>query len=154
MLTPELVEELHRRWQQRVSRVPLRMSDIRVTPTVTIPENELQLKFSRSGGPGGQNVNTRDTKVEVIFDVTGSPSLGPRQRLRALQKPGRPHRRRRQAARVASEARTQARTVSWPSAAELADGRRPAPAPAPSRPTKPSKGAQERRLASKRPGAS
>ena len=127
------------------------MSDIRVTPTVTIPENELQLKFSRSGGPGGQNVNTRDTKVEVIFDVTGSPSLGPRQRERALRNldgkldsEGKLH-------VIASEERSQAQNR------ELAVGRLQnmmsdalRPDPAPRRPTKPSKGAQERRLAGKK----
>ena len=127
------------------------MSDIRVTPTVTIPENELQLKFSRSGGPGGQNVNTRDTKVEVIFDVTGSASLGPHQRLRALRNlagrldsDGKLH-------VIASEERSQAQNR------ELAIGRLTSiladalrPPPAPRRPTKPTKGAQERRLASKK----
>jgi ribosome-associated protein len=127
------------------------MSEIRVSSTVTIPENELQLKFSRSGGPGGQNVNTRDTKVEVIFDVTGSPSLGPRQRERALRSldgkldsDGRLH-------VIASEERSQAQNR------ELAVGRLRnlmtdalRPDPAPRRPTKPSKGAQERRLAEKR----
>ena len=127
------------------------MSDIRVSTTVTIPENELQLKFSRSGGPGGQNVNTRDTKVEVIFDVTGSPSLGPRQRERALRNldgkldsEGRLH-------VIASEERSQAQNR------ELAVGRLRnlmtdalRPDPAPRRPTKPSRGSQERRLASKK----
>lgn len=127
------------------------MTGIRVSSTVTIPEHELQLKFSRSGGPGGQNVNTRDTRVEVIFDVTGSPSLGPRQRERALRNldgkldgEGRLH-------VIASEERSQAQNR------ELAVGRLRnlmtdalRPDPAPRRATKPSKGSQERRLAAKK----
>lgn len=61
------------------------MSGIRVNKRVTVPEQELRFRFSRSGGPGGQNVNTRDTKVEVIFDAAQSPSLGPRQRERVTR---------------------------------------------------------------------
>jgi ribosome-associated protein len=53
-----------------------------------IPMSELELRFSRSGGPGGQHVNTSSTKVEVRFDVEGSPSLGPRQRARLLERLG------------------------------------------------------------------
>src|SRR6202043_244019 len=60
------------------------MEGLRVARTVVIRLGELELRFSRSGGPGGQNVNTRSTRVEVVFDVAGSPSLGPRQRARAL----------------------------------------------------------------------
>src|ERR1700716_739043 len=62
------------------------MEGLRVSRTVVIPLGELELRFSRSGGPGGQNVNTRSTRVEVVFDVAGSPSLGPRQRARLLSK--------------------------------------------------------------------
>src|SRR5215831_5154962 len=60
------------------------MDALRVSRTVVIPLGELELRFSRSGGPGGQNVNTRSTRVEVVFDVANSPSLGPRQRARLL----------------------------------------------------------------------
>jgi ribosome-associated protein len=49
---------------------------------------ELRWRFSRSGGPGGQHANTSDTRVEVVFDIAGSPSLGPRQRQRLLDKLG------------------------------------------------------------------
>lgn len=127
------------------------MDGIKVSGSVTIPENELQLKFSRSGGPGGQNVNTRDTKVEVIFDVTTSPSLGPRQRERALKNlggridgDGRLH-------IVASDARTQAANREMAVTrlrSIMTDALRPDPAPR--RPTKPSRGSQERRLAAKK----
>ena len=54
----------------------------------TIPLSELRWRFSRSGGPGGQHANTADTRAEVVFDVAGSPSLGPRQRQRLLERLG------------------------------------------------------------------
>jgi ribosome-associated protein len=60
--------------------------DVRVSRSVHIPAPELRFRFSRSSGPGGQNVNKRDTKVELLFDVAGSPSLGPRQRERIMRK--------------------------------------------------------------------
>jgi ribosome-associated protein len=59
-----------------------------VNRSLRIPLEELELRFSRSGGPGGQHVNTSATKVEVRFDVEGSPSLGPRQRARLLEQLG------------------------------------------------------------------
>ena len=49
---------------------------------VSIPYDELRLRFSRSSGPGGQNVNRTSTRVELLFDVTNSPSLTPTQRAR------------------------------------------------------------------------
>ena len=61
---------------------------LRVTPTVAIPLEELEWRFSGSGGPGGQHANTANTRVEVRFDVAGSPSLGPRQRDRLLARLG------------------------------------------------------------------
>jgi ribosome-associated protein len=68
-----------------------RMSDdrwLRITPTCRIDGRELQWLVSRSGGPGGQHANTSDTRVEVRFDVASSPSLGPRQRARLLERVG------------------------------------------------------------------
>src|SRR3990172_6815954 len=53
-----------------------------------IDANELEWRTSRSGGPGGQHANTSDTRVEVVFDVAESPSLGPRQRARLLERLG------------------------------------------------------------------
>src|SRR5438876_242360 len=60
----------------------------RVTPTCVLRMDELDWRFSASGGPGGQHVNTANTRAEVIFDVAGSPSLGPRQRARLLERLG------------------------------------------------------------------
>lgn len=58
---------------------------MRVTRSLDIPESELDFRFSRASGPGGQNVNKRATKVEVTFDVAGSPSLTEAQRTKLLR---------------------------------------------------------------------
>ncbi len=65
------------------------MDDVlHVSRSLTIPVGELDVRFSPSGGPGGQHANRAHTRVEVRFDVAGSPSLGPRQRARLLEKLG------------------------------------------------------------------
>jgi ribosome-associated protein len=56
--------------------------DVRLTDGTTIPSAELVFGFARSGGPGGQHVNTSATKVELRFDVAGSPSLDDAQKAR------------------------------------------------------------------------
>src|SRR5204862_7613447 len=61
---------------------------LRVTRSCAIPFDELEWRFSGSGGPGGQHANTANTRVEVRFDVASSPSLGPRQRARLLERLG------------------------------------------------------------------
>jgi ribosome-associated protein len=61
---------------------------IRITPDVTIPVTELELKASRASGPGGQGVNTTDSRVELRFDLAGSPSLPPEARELALRRLG------------------------------------------------------------------
>jgi ribosome-associated protein len=61
---------------------------LRVSRTCIIPFDELEWRFSSSGGPGGQHANTANTRAEVRFDVAGSPSLGPRQRARMLERLG------------------------------------------------------------------
>ncbi len=48
---------------------------IRVSPTVTIPRAELVFRASRSGGPGGQHVNTSSSRIELVWDLAASPSL-------------------------------------------------------------------------------
>lgn len=59
-----------------------------VNRSLVIPEGELRWRFSRSSGPGGQGVNTADSRVELSWDVAGSPSIGPTQRARALERLG------------------------------------------------------------------
>lgn len=53
-----------------------------------IPASELDWRFSASGGPGGQHANTANTRAELIFDVSSSSVLGPRQRARLLERFG------------------------------------------------------------------
>jgi ribosome-associated protein len=123
---------------------------LRVTRSVLIPERELRWRFSRSSGPGGQSVNTTDSRVELLFDVARSTALGPIQRSRALE---------RLADRlvegvltvVASEHRSQ--YLNREAARErLAKTLAAAIAPPPPRrrPTRPSRAGTERRLADKR----
>lgn len=53
---------------------------------IVIPAHELQWRFSRSGGPGGQGVNTTDTRVQLTFDVAASPAIPDHLRQRALRR--------------------------------------------------------------------
>jgi len=117
---------------------------------VTIPERELRWRFSRSSGPGGQGVNTTDSRVELSWDVAASQALTEAQRARALE---------RLASRLvdgvltvtASQFRAQlrnrdaarARLQALVEAAVAAPG-------APRRPTRPTKGSQRRRLDDKK----
>ncbi|MGH2637595.1 MAG: alternative ribosome rescue aminoacyl-tRNA hydrolase ArfB, partial [Actinomycetota bacterium] len=59
---------------------------LRVTRSVLVPERELKWRFSRSSGPGGQSVNTTDSRVELSLDVSTTTALGPVQRGRALER--------------------------------------------------------------------
>jgi len=61
---------------------------LRVTRSCVIPPDELEWRFSGSGGPGGQHANTSNTRVELVFDIEASESLGPRQRARLLERLG------------------------------------------------------------------
>jgi ribosome-associated protein len=117
---------------------------LRVTPSCVIPLDELEWQTSRSGGPGGQHANTSDTRVEVRFDVAGSPSLGPRQRARLLEKLGPVVR------ATASDSRSQARNREIALErlrTRLAEGLR---IERPRRATKPTRAARARRLDAKR----
>jgi ribosome-associated protein len=60
--------------------------DLRVNRWLVIPAAELRTRFSRSSGPGGQSVNTTDSRVELSFDIAGSPSLPEREKGRALSR--------------------------------------------------------------------
>ena len=62
--------------------------ELRVSRTCRIPLDELEWRFTASGGPGGQHANTANTRAEVRFDIANSPSLGPRQRARLLERLG------------------------------------------------------------------
>jgi ribosome-associated protein len=124
--------------------------DVVIGTRFVIPGAELSERFSRSSGPGGQGVNTTDSRVELSFDVAGSASVPESLRARMLD---------RLSSRLvdgvvtitASEHRSQlmnreaARARLTMLLLEAA-----APPPAKRRPTKPSRGSKERRLASKK----
>ena len=117
---------------------------LRVTRDVAIPLREIELRASRSSGPGGQHANVTESRIEAVFDVRASATLTDAQRERVAARLGPVVR------AVAQDARSQARNR------ELALARlreRLAVALAvrrPRRATRPSKGAKERRLQSKR----
>ncbi len=60
------------------------MAFLEVSPDLRVPLAELDFRASRSGGPGGQHVNTSSTRVEVTWDIAGSPALSEEQRQRLL----------------------------------------------------------------------
>lgn len=117
---------------------------------VEVPATELSWRFSRSGGPGGQSVNTSDSRVELSFDIGGSPSLPDRVRDRLLGRLS--HRLVDGVLTIAaSEYRSQHRNREAARsrlAALLTEASAP---PAPKRrPTRPTRGSKERRLAGKK----
>ena len=61
---------------------------LRISRSCSIALDELEWRFSASGGPGGQHANTANTRVELVFPIATSPSLGPRQRARLLERIG------------------------------------------------------------------
>ncbi|WP_433348086.1 alternative ribosome rescue aminoacyl-tRNA hydrolase ArfB [Micromonospora sp. CA-111912] len=123
---------------------------LRVNDRLVVPGAELRERFSRSSGPGGQGVNTTDSRVELSFDVAGSPSLPEPLRARALQ---------RLAGRLVDGVLTVAASEHRAQLANREAARERmaallreavAPPPPPRRPTRPSRGAKERRLADKK----
>jgi ribosome-associated protein len=61
---------------------------IQVTPKLAIPLTEIELRFSRSSGPGGQHAQKTETRVEAVFDVASSSALSEAQRRRLLARVG------------------------------------------------------------------
>jgi ribosome-associated protein len=64
------------------------MAAVQITRSVAVPEEELDVQFARSGGPGGQHANTSSTKVELRFDVDGSRALSDGQKARIRSRLG------------------------------------------------------------------
>ena len=126
------------------------MEPLRVSRSVVVPAHELSWRFSRSSGPGGQGVNTSDSRVELSLDVSTSTAFGPVQRDRALRRLR--HRLVNGVLTVtASEHRSQLRNREA-ALARLGELLRDAVAPpaAPRRPTRPTRAAVERRIAEKK----
>lgn len=65
-----------------------REDQVVIAEGLTIPLSELEVRFSRSSGPGGQHVNRSETRVELLFDILRSPSLTEDQRLRLMERLG------------------------------------------------------------------
>ncbi|HYI34893.1 MAG TPA: alternative ribosome rescue aminoacyl-tRNA hydrolase ArfB [Glaciibacter sp.] len=123
--------------------------DLEVSPALTIPASELGWRFSRSSGPGGQHVNTSDSRVELSWNVAESAALSEEQRRMLVERLER-----RLIAGVitvtASERRSQLRNreIALAKLADLVNAGL-TPDAAPRRPTKPSRGSIRRRLAAK-----
>jgi len=111
--------------------------DLEVTPELTIPAAELQWKFSRSSGPGGQHVNTSDSRVQLTWTIVDSAVLLERFPSGTITV-------------TVSEQRSQLRNreAALEKLASLLRDALASPPP-PRRPTKPTKGSARRRLAAK-----
>jgi ribosome-associated protein len=117
---------------------------IQVTRAIAIPLGEIDLRFSRSSGPGGQHAQKTETRVEAVFDVAASATLSEAQKRRLIQRAGPVVR------AVAQDERSQSRNreLALERLAEaIAAGVR---VERKRRPTKPSPEARKRRLAEKR----
>jgi ribosome-associated protein len=121
---------------------------IRVTRSVVLSPAEIELRFSRSSGPGGQHANTAETRVEATFDVAGSSALTDVQKRRVLAKAGPVLR------AVAQDERSQWRNRELAVERLVGQLRDALHVQRRRKPTKPSAAARERRLdAKKRRGA-
>jgi ribosome-associated protein len=117
---------------------------IQVTRTVAIPVSEIELRFSRSSGPGGQHAQKTETRVEAIFDVEASAGLTPAQKTRVTSRAGAVLR------AVAQDERSQARNRELAVERLVAELRDALRVQRRRRPTKPTPASRERRLEQKR----
>jgi ribosome-associated protein len=117
---------------------------IQVTRSVVLPLSEIELRFSRSSGPGGQHAQKSETRVEALFDVEASGALTDAQKRRVLGKAGPVLR------AVAQDERSQLRNRELAVERLVEHLRAALRVERPRRPTKPSRAAVERRLEDKR----
>jgi ribosome-associated protein len=117
---------------------------IRVTRSVTIPRSEIQLRFSRSSGPGGQHAQKTESRVEALFDVEASAGLTERQKSRVVARAGPVLR------AIAQDERSQWRNRELAVERLVEQLRAALRVERPRRPTKPTRESQERRLEQKR----
>jgi ribosome-associated protein len=125
-------------------------ADLPVNPSFSIPGEELQVSTSRSGGPGGQHVNTTDSRVTIRWNVMSSPALSEDARARILLKLGSRLTREGEVMVSASDDRSQLvnRGLARDRLAALL--RQALLVPRSRRPTRPSRGSKERRIAAKK----
>lgn len=123
---------------------------LQVRPGITVPAGALSWRFSHAGGPGGQGVNTADSRVELSVDVAGADWLDERRRARVLARLG-PRLHGGVLTVVATTERSQLRNrqEALRRLADLLDAAAAAPPP-PRRRTRPTRGSVEARLALKR----
>ena len=117
---------------------------IQVTKTVAIPLSEIELRFSRSSGPGGQHAQKNETRVEATFDVEASEALTPAQKARVVGRAGAVLR------AVAQDERSQARNRELAVERLVASLREALRVERRRRPTAPTAASRERRLEQKR----
>jgi ribosome-associated protein len=117
---------------------------IQVTKTVAIPVSEIELRFSRSSGPGGQHAQKTETRVEASFDVEASTGLTDAQKARVVRRAGPVIR------AVAQDERSQARNRELAVERLVASLREALKVQRRRRPTKPTAAARKRRLEEKR----
>lgn len=115
-----------------------------MTRSVVLPLGEIELRFSRSSGPGGQHAQKSETRVEAVFDVEASTSLTSRQKRRVVAKSGRVLR------AVAQDERSQARNRELAVERVVEHLRLALRVERKRVPTKPSAASRERRLEEKR----
>ena len=115
-----------------------------VTRSVTLPVDEIELRFSRSSGPGGQHAQKSDTRVEASFDVEASSALSHAQKRRVIAKAGPVLR------AMAQDERSQWRNRELATERLVESLREALRVPRRRRPTKPTKASRERRLEAKR----
>jgi ribosome-associated protein len=117
---------------------------IRVTRSVTLPLDEIELRFSRSSGPGGQHAQRSETRVEAVLDVEASSALTPAQKRRVVSRAGPILR------AVAQDERSQWRNRELAVERLVTALREALRVERPRRPTAPTAASRERRLAEKR----
>lgn len=115
-----------------------------MTKTVAIPVSEIELRFSRSSGPGGQHAQKTETRVEAVFDVEASAALTPVQKARVRRRAGTVIR------AVAQDERSQSRNRELAIERLVASLRDALRVERRRRPTKPTAASRERRLQQKR----
>jgi ribosome-associated protein len=117
---------------------------IQVTRSVSLPRSEIDFRFSRSSGPGGQHAQKSDTRVEATFDVEASSALSEAQKRRVVAKAGPVLR------AVAQDERSQWRNRELATERLVESLRQALKVERRRRPTKPTKASKERRLDAKR----